>query len=150
MRTSEKGKQLIKDFEGFRANAYKCPADVWTIGYGTTKDVQEGDVVTREEAELLLEADLVEFEQAVRSNTKVELTQEMFDALVCFTYNIGPTNFRKSTLLKLLNEGKYELAAQQFQRWNKAGGKILPGLTRRRLAEKELFQVGMQILTEGK
>ena len=139
MKISEAGLDLIKSHEGFRSDAYLCPAGVWTIGYGHTGDVEEGQSVTEEEAEELLLQDVAFAEDAVNSLVEVELSQQMFDALVCFVYNVGVGAFEQSTLLRLLNQGQKEEAAEQFLRWNKAGGKELAGLTRRREAERDLF-----------
>lgn len=145
-KTSNAGKNLIKQFEGFRAIAYLCPANVWTIGYGTTringKAVKGGMKITTTEAEQFLEEDLKQYETCVNQNVLVQLSQNQFDALVCLVYNIGVGNFSRSTLLKVLNTGNYALAAQEFSKWNKAGGKVVSGLTRRRAAEKELFIKG--------
>lgn len=139
MKISEAGLDLIKSHEGFRSDAYLCPAGVWTIGYGHTGDVEEGQSVTEEEAEELLLRDVAFAEDAINSLVEVELSQQMFDALVCFVYNVGVGAFEQSTLLRLLNQGQMEKAAEQFLRWNKAGGKELAGLTRRREAERALF-----------
>lgn len=139
MKISEVGLDLIKSHEGFRSDAYLCPAGVWTIGYGHTGDVEEGQSVTEEEAEELLLQDVAFAEDAVNSLVEVELSQQMFDALVCFVYNVGVGAFEQSTLLRFLNQGQMEEAAEQFLRWNKAGGKELTGLTRRREAERDLF-----------
>ncbi len=139
MKTSQKGIDLIKRFEGCRLNAYKCPANVWTIGYGHTYGVKEGQTITQKQAEDLLKDDLKSFEAAVNNYVKVPLTQGQFDALVSFSFNVGNEALRTSTLLRLLNQGKYEEAAEQFSRWVYASGKKLDGLVRRRKAEKELF-----------
>ena len=139
MKTSQKGIDLITKFEGFRARAYKCPAGVWTIGYGHTKGVKAGQSVTLEGAQDLLRQDLKNFEDWVSKLVKVELTQGQFDALVSFCFNLGPGALDSSTLLKLVNQQKFALAADQFKRWNKAGGVELSGLTKRRAAERELF-----------
>lgn len=142
-KTTEAGKSLIKEFEGFRAKAYLCPAGVWTVGYGTTRingnKVTQNTQLTTDEADIFLEQDLKVFEDAVNKHVDVELTQNQFDALVAFVYNVGVGNFQDSTLLKKLNSGEYESAAEQFLRWDKAGGKKLAGLTRRRKAERKLF-----------
>jgi lysozyme len=142
-KTGDSGKKLIKDFEGFRASAYICPAGVLTIGYGTTRingrPVKAGLKITTDEADQFLEEDLKVFEDVVNNSVSIEITQNQFDALVCFVYNVGSGNFKKSTLLKLVNSGDLSEAADQFLRWNKAGGKVLSGLTRRRKAERELF-----------
>ena len=139
MRTSQKGIDLIKKFEGCRLEAYKCPAGVWTIGYGHTKGVKDGMIISLEQAKEFLREDLRIFEQAVEACVKVPLSQNQFDALVSFCYNCGSGALKTSTLLRLLNEGKYSSAADQFLRWNKAGGKVLVGLTRRREEEREMF-----------
>jgi lysozyme len=142
-KTSEGGKNLIKEFEGFRATAYICPAGVVTVGYGTTriqsKSVQLGTTITTDEADMLLEEDLKTFEDAINQNVRGEISQNQFDALVAFVYNVGAGNFKKSTLLKKINAGDFNQAADEFLKWNKAGGKVLKGLTRRRTAERELF-----------
>ena len=145
MKTGERGLDLIKEFEGCKLAAYKCPAGIWTIGIGSTH-YGDGTPVTKnrtlptEKAAIaLLAATIGQYEKAVNAMT-VELTQNEFDALVCLCYNIGAGNFLKSTLVKMLKAGddKAEIA-QQFLRWDKAGGKPLAGLTRRRNAEAELF-----------
>jgi GH24 family phage-related lysozyme (muramidase) len=142
-KTGEAGKKLIKDFEGFRAVAYLCPAGVWTIGYGTTKingkPVSKKTKITSQEADLFLEQDLKTFEDVVNHSVTVELNQNQFDALVSFVYNLGSGNLKKSTLLKKLNVGLFNEAADEFLKWDKAAGKRLAGLTRRRNAERELF-----------
>ena len=139
MHTSQKGLDLIKSFEGLRLSAYKCPAEVWTIGYGTTAGVKMGDMITKERAEELLREDVKRFEGYVDRLVKVPLTQGQFDALVSFTYNLGPGALEKSTLLDQLNRGDYDSAAEQFGRWVFAGGRKLEGLAKRRAAEKALF-----------
>jgi len=139
MKTSKKGIELIKKYEGLKLKAYKCPAGVWTIGYGHTKNVKQGDVITEVQAEILLIYDLNDFENCIKKNVRIPLTQNQFDALVSFCFNVGCGNFLKSTLLKKLNEGKIAEAAKEFMKWNKAGGKELAGLTKRRQEEMELF-----------
>ena len=140
MRTSENGLALIRQAEGLRLRAYKCPAGVWTIGFGTTAGVKEGQVITKERAEELLRDDVKRFEDQVLRLVKVPLTQGQLDALVSFTYNLGAANLGNSTLLRLLNAGDYRGAAAQFDRWTKAGDKELPGLVKRRAAERALFK----------
>ena len=140
MHTSQKGLDLIKSFEGLRLSAYKDVVGVVTIGYGTTSGVKMGDTITKERAEELLREDVKRFEGYVDRLVKVPLTQGMFDALVSFTYNLGPGALEKSTLLDQLNLGDYDGAAEQFDRWTKAGGKVLSGLVRRRAAERALFE----------
>lgn len=139
MEISKNGINLIKKFEGCSLKAYKCPAGVWTIGYGHTNKVIVDDVITQEEAETLLKQDLIIHCNNVSKLVKVHLNQNQFDALVSFEYNVGYTAFQNSTLLKLLNQGKYKEAVEQFDRWVYAGKKVLPGLVNRRKAEKELF-----------
>ena len=140
MKISQEGISLIKKFEGCEYNAYKCAADVLTIGYGHTKDVKEGDLVTKQEAENLLTKDLEEFEESVIEAVDMPMSQHQFDALVSWTFNLGPSNLNSSTMLKVLNKGDYEDVPAQIKRWNKAGGKVLEGLTRRREAEALLFE----------
>lgn len=133
------GLQLIKEFEGLRLQSYLCPAGKWTIGYGHTKTARPGQTITREQADQLLQADLAEYEACVQNLVKVPLTDNQFAALVSLAFNIGCAAFARSTLLKLLNQGDYHSAAQQFQRWAYANGKLLPGLARRRQQESTLF-----------
>ena len=139
MKTSIEGLALIKKFEGLELEAYKCAAGVWTIGYGHTKDVQEGDVWSESHANHMLEVELEEFEGYITNNVTVALSQNQFDALVSWVYNLGPANLKASTMLKVLNSGDYEGVPAQIKRWNKAGGKVLEGLIRRREAEALLF-----------
>ena len=140
MKPSQDCIDLVKEFEGFSETAYQCPAGVWTIGYGTTTGVTSGYTVTEQEAEELLMEDLTESSKAVEELVDIPLTQEQYDALVSFVYNVGREAFRQSTLLRLLNANNIAAAALQFSRWNKSNGKVLPGLTRRRLAERQLFE----------
>ena len=139
MKTSGIGIELIKEFEGCRQVAYQDSVGVWTIGYGHTKDVYEGQLVIKKTCETMLAEDLEEFEDYVESYVKVELSQNQFDALVAWTFNLGPGNLSESTMLKKLNEGDYESVPDEMRRWNKAGGEVLNGLVRRRDAEAELF-----------
>lgn len=140
MKTSDDGLDIIKKHEGLRLKAYKpTKKDRWTVGWGTTAGVVEGDEITLEEAEAFLRRDIRWAEQAVNSYVKYPLNQSQFDALVSFVYNVGATAFKNSTLLRLLNQGNCELAAAQFLRWDKQAGERLAGLTARRKAEKELF-----------
>ena len=139
MKASKNGIELIKKYEGCKLNAYLCPANVWTIGYGHTKNVKEGDKITQEMAEQLLVNDLQQFENAVNAYCLRALTQNQFDALISFVFNLGSVAFKASTLLKRINANQMELAALEFERWNKAGGKVLEGLTKRRKDEKALF-----------
>ena len=140
MKISQEGLSLIKKFEGLRLRAYKCSANVLTIGYGHTGGVKETDKITLEEADSLLEKDIAKFEEYVSDNVIVKLNQSQFDALVAWTFNLGPGNLRESTMLKKLNNEDYESVPFEMRRWNKAGGKTLDGLIRRREAESLLFE----------
>lgn len=143
MRTSHHGISLIKHFEGLSTKAYKCPEGVPTIGYGHTgKDVKLGMVITAQQAENLLRSDLGYFERSIEQALnagEIEVTQGQFDALVCFAFNVGIGALLGSTLWRELQAGDYEGAADQFLRWTKSGGRELPGLVKRRRAERELF-----------
>ncbi|NNJ16322.1 MULTISPECIES: lysozyme [Pseudomonas] len=139
MRTSQRGLNLIKSFEGLRLQAYQDSVGVWTIGYGATRGVKPGMTITKDQAERMLLNDVQRFEPEVQRLVTAKLNQDQWDALVCFTYNLGAANLESSTLRRLLNAGDYAGAADQFPRWNKAGGKVLPGLVRRRAAERDLF-----------
>lgn len=139
MKTSNAGIALIKQAEGIKLKAYQCPAGVWTIGHGTTRNVKPGMTITMQQAQDMLIEDVRTFERAVESAVKVPLNQNQFDALVSFVYNIGIGAFQKSTLLGYLNAGAYGAAAGQFGRWVKAGGVTLNGLVKRRAAEAQLF-----------
>jgi lysozyme len=141
MKTSLNGRALIRNAEGDRLTAYYCPAGVLTIGVGHTgPDVKPGMRITQAESDALLSADLAKFEKAVARNVKVPLTQNQFDALVSFTYNLGEGNLKSSTLLKRVNAGDMGGAAAEFIKWNKAAGKVLGGLTTRRACEAALFR----------
>ena len=140
MKISLEGLSLIKKFEGCRLEAYYCSGGVLTIGYGHTGGVKETDTITQEEADKLLKGDILKFEQYVEDNVMVELDQSQFDALVAWTFNLGPGNLRESTMLTKLNNEDYESVPFEMRRWNKAGGKTLDGLIRRRQAESLLFE----------
>lgn len=139
MTINDKGLDLIKHYEGFRPTAYQCSAGVWTIGYGHTKGVRKGDTCTMDEATLFLKADVREAEKAVSSMVTVPLTSNQFSALVSFVFNVGSGAFGTSTLLCNLNAGAYMEVPVQLMRWNKAGGKFIEGLNKRRAAEAALF-----------
>lgn len=144
MQISNNGIALIKQFEGCRLTAYQDSVGVWTIGYGWTqpvdgKPIRAGMTIKQDTAERLLKTGLVSYENDVARLVKVGLSQGQFDALVSFTYNLGARSLSTSTLLQKLNAGDYAGAADEFLRWNKAGGKVLTGLTRRREAERALF-----------
>lgn len=139
--------KLVTEFEGFNSKPYKCPAGVWTIGIGFTR--WQGKTVTaltkpitRVQAEYALERQLVGFQAELDSVVTAPLSSNQNDALLSLIFNIGATAFRKSTLLKKLNMLDYAGAANEFLRWNKAAGKELAGLTRRRKAERDLFLKG--------
>ncbi len=138
-KTNQEGLKLIKSFEGLYLDAYEDPVGVWTIGWGATKGVYEGMKITVAQAEKMLQDELEKFEAAVADAVKVQLNDNQFSALVSFSYNLGAGSLFESTLLKLLNQGKFQEAADQFPRWNKAGGQPLLGLSRRRRAERALF-----------
>jgi|TARA_B100001094_G_scaffold258340_1_gene258120 lysozyme len=140
MKISEEGIALIKKFEGCKLEAYLDAVDVPTIAYGRTKDVKIGDICTQQQAEDWLEEELVEYAGYVEKAVTVPLEQNQFDALVSWTYNLGPSNLNRSTALKLLNMSEYDGVPAQLKRWNKAGGKVLDGLVRRREAEAEMFK----------
>lgn len=139
MKTGSKGIDLIKHFEGCELEAYKCPAGVWTIGYGHIKGVKEGMTITEQQAEEMLKSELNEYEGYINNLVTAELNQNQFDAMVSWVYNLGGGNLGASTLLKVLNAGDYDGVPAQIMRWNKAGGKVLEGLTRRRQAEADMF-----------
>lgn len=140
MRTSGQGVALIKKFEGCELEAYQCSANVWTIGYGHTRGVKEGDEISADKAEYILLEDLIEFETYVDQLVTVSLNQDQFDALVSWTFNLGPTNLKESTMLLRLNDGQYSEVPAEMARWNRSGGEVLEGLKRRRKAEGLLFQ----------
>jgi lysozyme len=138
LKISKDGIDLIKSFEGLRLEAYLDSVGIPTIGYGHTKGVKLGQKITEQEAEDLLRNDLDEFERGVSSLIR-NAKQNQFDAMVSLAFNVGLGNFKKSSVLKWFNLGEYQTAADSFLLWNKAGGQVLPGLTRRRKAERELF-----------
>ena len=140
MRISNEGLALIKKFEGCELTAYKCAAGVWTIGYGHIKDVYEGQKITQSEAESMLHHEMEEYENYINDLVTAPLSQNQFDALVSWVFNLGAGNLRASTLLKVVNEGDMDGVPTQIKRWNKAGGKVLEGLIRRREAEALLWQ----------
>jgi GH24 family phage-related lysozyme (muramidase) len=137
--TSTTGIELIKRFEGLRLAAYLDAVRVPTIGYGHTKTARMGQKITAAQAEELLVKDLAVFEQAVNDLVAADINQNEFDALVSFAFNVGAGALNRSTLLRALNKGRRQAAADEFLRWNKAGGRVLAGLTRRRVAERALF-----------
>jgi lysozyme len=140
MQTSPNGRRLIESFEGLRLESYQDQVGVWTVGYGSTTDVYPHMTITPEEADERLAIDLSHAEQGVFDNvTVVGITQNMFDALVSLTFNIGVGAFKKSTVLRELNDSHIQAAADAFLMWNKAGGQVNKGLANRRAAERALF-----------
>ncbi|MGD1854679.1 MAG: lysozyme [Leptolyngbyaceae cyanobacterium] len=137
--TNASGVTLIKSFEGLRLKAYQDAVGVWTIGYGTTRGVKPGQEISEAQAEALLKTDLNRFENAVNQAVRVSINDNQFAALVSFSYNVGAGALRSSTLLRKLNSRDVYGAANEFPRWNRAGGRVLAGLTRRRNAERALF-----------
>lgn len=147
MNISSKGLDLIKEFEGFSAEPYLCPGGIPTIGYGNTyygdgtKVSLEDKSITKDYAECMLEKSINDvYSKCVNDNAPRTQMQRRFDALVSFTYNLGCGNLKSSTLLKKHNLGDFIGAEKEFIRWNKAGGKVLAGLTRRREAESKLYK----------
>ena len=143
MKISEKGLALIKSFEGCRLEAYPDPGtggDPWTVGFGHTGgEVVRGLVIDQEQADAYLRDDVAKFEECVTDAVINDATQEQFDAMVCLAFNIGCKAFSGSTLLRLVNAGDPKAASAQFLRWDKAAGRVMAGLTRRRQAERDLF-----------
>lgn len=157
---SEDGLNLVKKFEGLHkvtqegdVRAYRCPAGKWTVGYGHTRGVKSGMRATVAQCNEMLIADLHEAGNAVRRYVNVPLSQNQYDALVSFVFNLGEGNFKSSTLLKRLNQGRYEEVPAQIMRWNKArvDGAVteLRGLTRRRTAEAALFAMDAPLADDG-
>lgn len=139
MRVSTRGLALIQEFEGFRSRAYQDVVGVWTIGYGFTEGVKPGDVITKAQALARLSRELRKYESAVRLACTIEPTQNQFDAIVSFCWNVGIDGMRRSSVIKAHNRGDLQAAARAFGLWNKAGGKVWPGLVRRRAAEAALY-----------
>ena len=139
MKTSPKGIALIKEFEGLRLKAYKCPGGVWTIGYGHTAGVKPGMVISEAQAEEYLTADLIASEKYL-NNLRLAINQNQFDALISFIYNVGTGNFSRSTLLRKVRANPQDNSIMdEFLRWVYSKGRVLPGLQRRRLAEMKLY-----------
>lgn len=145
MQINKEGIDLIKKFEGCRLKAYKCPAGIWTIGYGNTfyedgMKVKEGDVITQERAESLAAFVITQFAVTIAPFIKQPLTDNQFSACVSLSYNIGQGNFKKSSVFKKLNVNPNDpTIADSFRLWNKGGGQVLPGLVKRREAEIALY-----------
>ena len=136
---STAGVDLLTHFEGLRLEAYQDSVGVWTIGYGHTKGVTPSMKITESQANNLLKTELIEYQNYINEMVNISLDQCQFDALVCWVYNLGPTNLKNSTLLTLLNQGVKFQIPDQIRRWNRAGGKVLKGLVRRREAEALMF-----------
>ena len=139
LKISPDGLHFIEQSEGCKLTAYQDSVGVWTIGYGHTKGVHAGMVCTQAEADQWLQDDLQAVYAALHDLVEVPLSQGQFDALCSFVFNLGAGSLRNSTMLNLLNQGKYGAAQQQFARWNHAGGQVLAGLTKRREGEAEMF-----------
>jgi lysozyme len=139
MKISDKGVNFIKRYEGLRLNAYEDIAGVWTIGYGHTRTAKEGMKISESQAEKLLRSDIENHEWAVQRFVKVDLTQDQYDALASFVFNLGTGAFNGSTLLWFLNDGRYNEAAKEFHNWCKSGRDVIPGLQRRRAEEMMMF-----------
>lgn len=144
MEISQKGLAVLKKFEGCELTAYQDSVGVWTIGYGWTQPVNDrsidrGMIITQDIADSLLRSGIVQYEKEVAGLVDIDVSQNQFDALVDFAYNLGVKALKGSTLLKKLNAGDYAGAADEFPKWNKAGGKVLQGLVERRAAERALF-----------
>ena len=145
MKINQDSLDLVKEFEGLKLTAYADPVGVWTIGYGTTAAAGvgvtpvRGLTITAAQAEMFLHRALDKFAAQITPGIKVPVNENQYGALVSLAYNIGPGAFLRSTLLRKLNAGDYAGAADQFRVWNKAKGKVLKGLTRRREAERALF-----------
>ena len=145
MQINKEGIDLIKKFEGCRLKAYKCPAGIWTIGYGNTfyedgMKVKEGDVITQERAESLAAFVITQFAVTIAPFIKQPLTDNQFSACVSLSYNIGQGNFKKSSVFKKLNVNPNDpTIADSFRLWNKGGGQVLAGLVKRREAEIALY-----------
>lgn len=131
---------FVKQWEGRELKAYRCSAGVWTIGYGHTKGVKEGDEISPAEAEQLLVEDLTAIADDLNRLVNVPVSESQYIALLSLAFNIGATALKKSTLLFHLNHGRYDEAAEEFDKWIYAGGKVSEGLKRRRAAERALFE----------
>jgi lysozyme len=139
MQMNETGLKLLRDFEGCKLNAYLDVAGVWTIGYGHTRTAREGMTITKKAADALLARDLAEFERGVYAACSEEPNANQFAAMVSLAFNIGLAGFQRSTVLRRHNAGDFTNAAKAFSMWNKAGGQVRAGLTRRRAAEAALY-----------
>jgi lysozyme len=145
MKLSKTGAALIKKYEGCELKAYKCPAGIWTIGWGHTGNVKQGQTITQVQADALFDKDIQRFVDGVNKLVKVELNENQFSALVSFAYNCGIGALQKSTLLEYVNKKQFDKAGAEFDKWNKARNpktkqlEVLPGLAKRRDEEQALF-----------
>lgn len=144
MQMTQEGLALIRRFEGFRGEAYRCPAGVWTIGYGHTSQagppaVKPGMRMSEAEADAVLARDVEVFARAVRAGLTREIGPQQFSALVSFAFNVGTGAFSRSSVLRMVNAGRFDAVPARLKLWVKARGKVLPGLERRRAAEAALF-----------
>ena len=135
----DKNLNFIREVEGFKREAYQDEGGVWTIGYGHTRGVKEGDTVSTHKANMYLNTDLVIFEIQLQKLIRADLNPNQYLALLSFIYNIGATQFANSTVLKYVNEGKFELVPDELRKWNKVNNEVSLGLTRRREKEAKLF-----------
>jgi len=139
---NQAGLDIIKECEGLRLQSYVCPAGVWTVGYGHTRDVYKGMVITRRDADLFLGEDVEIASAAVSRLVSVPIGDNQFSALVSFTFNLGARRLAKSTLLWRLNRGQYGSVPAELAKWRKGGGRVLPGLVKRRALESALWMRG--------
>jgi len=148
MKTTLRGRKLIQHFEGYRSNAYLCTGNVWTIGWGSTKvkgvAVKKGDKITREDADKeFMDYIALNIDPVLNKLVKVPISQDQYNALASFLYNLGQGNLSKSTLLRKLNANDFAGAAKEFDKWVISGGKVTDGLVRRRKSERTLFETGV-------
>ncbi len=154
MKMTQDGIELIKQFEGFRAKAYRDAVGVWTIGYGHTSLAGKPEVtsslkISRDEASEILRKDVEMFARGVDAEVKVQLSDAQFFALLSFAYNVGLGNFKSSSVLAAVNRRDFEMVPRRLALWNKAGGQVLPGLVKRRAAEATLFMAGSKAENTG-
>ncbi len=139
MKASQQAYNLIREFEGLRLTAYRCPSGIWTVGYGHTANVVPGTTITQLQANLLLQEDITQCENTL-NKYNLALTQNMYDALISFIYNVGPGNFHRSALLSKIKANPYDSSiSDEFLKWIHSCGKPLAGLQRRRMAEMKLY-----------
>lgn len=139
---SDKAREVLKRLEGLRLIAYRCSGEKWTIGFGHTKNVGPGKIITVEQAEKLFNDDCTEIEHYVNMFVKVDLKPHEFDAVCLFTFNVGPTALKRSTLLRKLNSGEVSAVLTEFEKWVYSSNTVDPVLVKRRAYEKKLFATG--------